>query len=140
MFGEVLREFNWISEGLLQDALALQKLIDFQIVTRFQAVKVLKLIVAGKAMKSALESVLCSINHERRQVFFRQLIKHIQIQNVSMPDLQIVESIFVHGRIEADRAILLLIHCVVSSLPVEIVLAKLGWTIEMDIRDCRSVS
>jgi hypothetical protein len=136
-FGEVLREFNWISERLLLDALALQKLIDFQIVTRFQAVKVLKLIVAGKTMKSALEAVLCSINLERRQVFFHQLIERVQIRNISKADLQTVENIFVRGRIEAERAVLLLVHCAVTSLPVEIVLAKLGWTVEMDIRDCR---
>ncbi len=137
MFGEVLREFNWISERILQDALALQKLIDFQVISRFQAVKVLKLVVAGKAMKAALESVLCALNFERNQVFFRQMIKHVQIHNVSISDLEIVENIFVQGRIEAERAILLLNHCMVSSLPLESVLAKLGWIVEMNIPDCR---
>lgn len=137
MFGEVLREFNWISERLLEDALALQKLIDFQVISRFQALKALKLVVAGKAIKAALEAVLCASNFERKQVFFRQLIKHVQIHNVSISDLEVVENIFVQGRIEAERAILLLNHCMVSSLPLEMVLAKLGWTIEMSIPDCR---
>lgn len=137
LLGEVLREFNWISEQLLQDALALQKLIDFQIVSRFQAVKVLKLILVGKAMKAGLEAVLCAVNFERKQVFFRQLIKYVQIHNVSISDLQIVENIFLQGRIEAERAILLLIHCMVYSLPLEMVLAKLGWTVEINVPDCR---
>lgn len=137
MFGEVLREFNWISERLLQDALVIQKLVDFQVVSRFQAVKVLKLVVAGKAMQSALDSVLCALNFERKQIFFRQLIKHVQIHNVSILDLELVENIFVQGRIEADRAILLLNHCMLTSLRVEMVLAKLGWTVEINVPGCR---
>ncbi len=137
MLGEILCELNWLSERVLYGALALQKLAELQVITRQNAVRALRLIhTTGADVKSVLEVILPTSKRPYRREFIEQLFNFLYPEMALCRTAPLVRDQFAGGRIEADQAMILLDYCARGSMTMKRALDRLGWTVNIKVRDC----
>ncbi len=141
MIGEILCEFSWVTEELLHGALALQKLAEFQTITRQNAVSALRLIhTTGTSFKSALDAVLPTIKRPFRREYIEQVLKFASPATALCNKTNELKNYFVSGSIEADQALILSDYCQRGSMSVTAALVHLGWTVNINVKDCRAIT